>query len=184
MHVQFPRPTPAVSRWLPLRFQMIIHECHQPTSAANWPPGPAAAPPNCQQYPLFLSTSSAGQTVPANQTEIPEQNSDPPDSQCQDVSAPRLGSNTTLFYDCTSPWPVTQCHMVPAMGVGTGTAFSLRGPGSTPGKDLTWGTGCSIAKAGKPSGAHQNFPLSYSDAPPPSMAGSIGWPGHRKISDL
>lgn len=181
-----------MSHWILLRFQMIIHVCHQPTSSGQLATQSSCLSPKLPRIPivahtLFLSSCPQAQLGRLFQQIRPKfQNRTliPPDSQCQDVSAPRLGSTTTLFYDCTSPWPVTQCHMVPAMEVGTGTAFSLRGPGSTLGKDHTWGTGCSIAKAGKPSGAHQNFPLSYSDAPPPSMAGNIGWPGHRKISDL
>lgn len=101
--------------------------------------------------PPFLSTSSARQNV----SEITDQNSKTaliPKVPSVRMSVPHIWKPLRLTFPGLCLTLSSLCHMVPAKGVGTATVRSLRGPGSTPGKGHTWGTGCCVAKVGKPSG--------------------------------
>lgn len=180
-----------MSHWILLRFQMIIHECHQPTSSGQLATQSSCLSPKLPRIPiaahtLFLSSCPQAQLGRLFQQIRPKfQNRTliPPIPSVR-MSVPHVwGPLRPSSMAAPHPGQPLSVTWFLLWGWGRGQP-SASGPGSTAGKDHTWGTRCSIAKAGKPSRAHQNFPLSYSDAPPASMAGNIGWPGHRKISDL
>lgn len=99
----------------------------------------------------FLSTSSARQNV----SEITDQNSKTaliPEVPSVRMSVPHIWKPLRPTFPGLCLTLSSLCHMVPAKGVGMATVLSLRGPGNTPGKCHTWGTGCCVAKVGKPSG--------------------------------